>query len=188
MARSVLLDNINMALFIRRFIGALALDASAFEDVESDLRAGAASVAVVGLACGAGAFAAMSLGFAGAPGFAVAMALMLGGWIVWAALISAIGTRMMPEPQTRSNPSELFRTIGFAAAPGAFYAFAALPAAMPFVFVLVSAWMIAATVLAVRQALDYRSTGRAIAVCVIAWLLTVGLVAAMGTLFTRPVS
>lgn len=177
-----------MNLFIRRFIGALVLDPGTYEDIESDRRAGAMAMVVVGLTCAAGAFAAMSVSALGMPGFAIAMAMAIGGWILWASLISAIGTRMLPEPQTKSNPGELFRTIGFAAAPGSFYAFAAMPAAMPFVFVLVSVWMIAATVLAVRQALDFRSTGRAVAVCVIAWLLSMGLVAAVGTLFTRPVS
>ncbi len=177
-----------MAIFIKRFIGALALDAGAYEDVESDRRAGTQSSVVVMLACVACGFAAMSLSSLGAPGFALGLVAMLGAWIVWVTLISAIGTRVMPEPQTRSNPSELFRTIGFAAAPGVFYAFAAMPAVTVFVFVVVSGWMIAATVLAVRQALDYTSTGRAVAVCLIASLLAFGLIAAMSTVFTRPVS
>ena len=108
--------------------------------------------------------------------------------MVWALLISAIGTQLMPMPETRSNPAELLRTVGFAAAPGVFYVFAAMPIVAPFVVVLVSVWMIAATVLAVRQALDYKSTGRAIAVCGVAWLLSFGLTAAILMLFVRPVS
>lgn len=178
-----------MKRFIRRFIGVLALDAGTFEDIESDRRASVQATAVVLLACAAGGFAAMSVtALTTASGFAIGMAATLGAWLVWAMLISAIGARLMPEPQTRSNPSELLRTIGFAAAPGVFYAFAAMPAATPFVFALVSAWMIATTVLAVRQALDFRSTGRAVAVCVVAWLMSVGLTASVGLLFTRSVS
>lgn len=177
-----------MGLFIKRFVGALALDAGTFEDVESDRRAGLQAAAVVLVACVAGGFAAMSVSSLGASGFAIGMASALGAWIVWAMLVSAIGTRLMPEPQTRSNPRELLRTIGFAAAPGVFYALAAMPAVAPFVFVVVSVWIIAAGVLAVRQALDYRSTGRAVAVCLIGWLLSFGLTAAFGMLFTRQVS
>jgi len=173
-----------MTLFIRRFIGALMLDASAYEDIESDRRAGASAILVIALACAAGAFAGKSVSAAGAPGFAIAMAMMLGWWIVWAMLITAIGTRLLPEPQTRSNPSELLRSIGFAAAPGTFYALAAMPAAAMFVFVLVSLWMIAATVIAVRQALDYTTIWRAVAVCLIAWLLSFGVLAAISTVFT----
>ena len=80
-----------MTLFIRRFIGALVLDASAFEDVESDRRAGIQAGAVVLLACAAGGFAAMSVSSIGTvPGFAIGMAATLGAWIVWAMLISAM--------------------------------------------------------------------------------------------------
>lgn len=177
-----------MARFLRRFIGALVLDAGTYEDVEADRQAGLQSAAVVlmaGVACG---FAVLNLRAVAAPGFAVGLVAMLGGWIVWAMLISAIGTGLMPEPQTQSNPRELLRTIGFAAAPGVFYGFAAMQAVAPFVFVVVSVWMVAATVLAVRQALDYRSTGRAAAVCGVAWILAVGLTVAIGMLLSRPVS
>ena len=177
-----------MARFIRRFIGALVLDAGTFEDVESDRQAGIQAAAVVLLACVAGGFAALSLRAVASPGFAIGMVAVLGAWIVWAMLISAIGTGLMPEPQTQSNPRELLRTIGFAAAPGVFYGFAAMQTVAPFVFVVVSIWMIAATVLAVRQALDYRSTGRAVVVCGVAWLLSLGLTVAIGLLFSRPVS
>ena len=176
-----------MTLFIRRFIGALMLDAGAYEDIESDRRAGASAVFVIALACAAGAFAAKSLSVAGSPGFAIAMAMTLGWWIVWAMLITAIGTRLLPEPQTRSNPSELLRSIGFAAAPGTLYALAAMPVAAPYVFVLASVWMIAATVIAVRQALDYTTTWRAIAVCVIAWLLSFGVIAGASMFLTARV-
>ena len=78
--------------------------------------------------------------------------------------------------------------MAFAAAPGIFYAFGAMQTALPFAFVLASVWMIAATVLAVRQALDYRSLGRAAIVCVTAWLLTFGIIASAGMLLARPVS
>jgi hypothetical protein len=41
------------------------------------------------------------------------------------------------------------------------------------VFAVASIWMIAATVIAVRQALDYTSTLRAIGVCVLGWVVQV---------------
>ena len=78
--------------------------------------------------------------------------------------------------------------MGFAAAPGIFLAFGAMRSAAPFAFAVASIWMIAATGLAVRQALDYRSLGRAVFVCVTAWLLTFGITAATGMLLARPVS
>jgi hypothetical protein len=45
-------------------------------------------------------------------------------------------------------------------------------------------WMLVATVIAVRQALDYTSTGRAVLVCVIGWfvnlVVTIWAAAALG--------
>ena len=38
-------------------------------------------------------------------------------------------------------------------------------------FIACALWMLSAMVIAVRQALDYHGTGRAIAVCLIGWLV-----------------
>lgn len=178
----------SMAMFTRRFFGALVLDPATFEDVEADRHASGQAAAVVLLACVAGGFAAVGSAAMTLPSFLLGMAATMGAWVVWAFLITAIGTRVIPEPATSSRPGELLRTMGFAAAPGIFYAFGAMQAAAPFALVMASVWMIAATVLAVRQALDYRSLSRAIVVCVAAWLVTFAIVAAAGMLLARPVS
>lgn len=169
-------------------MGALVLDPVTFEDVEADRHAGGQAALVVGLACIAGGFAAIGSSTMTPVTFALGMAATLGAWVVWALLITTIGTHLFPEPQTSSRPGELFRTMGFAAAPGIFLAFGAMSSAAPFALALASIWMIAATVLAVRQALDYRSLGRAVLVCVTAWLLTFGITAIAGMLLARPVS
>lgn len=169
-------------------MGALVLDPVTFEDVEADGRAGGQAAIVVLLACIAGGFAAVGSSSMTPATFALGMAVTLGAWVVWALLITTIGTHLFPEPQTSSRPGELLRTMGFAAAPGIFLAFGAMNSAAPFAFALASIWMIAATVLAVRQALDYRSLGRAVFVCVTAWLLTFGITAIVGMLFARPVN
>jgi hypothetical protein len=57
------------------------------------------------------------------------------------------------------------RTTGFAAAPGVFRILRVIPGLAVPVLVVSSVWMIAAMVVAVRQALDYRTTARAVAVC-----------------------
>ncbi len=169
-------------------MGALVLDPVTFEDVEADVHAGAQAAVVVLLACVAGGFAAVGGTSMTLPSFVLGIVSALGAWVVWAFLITTIGTHMMPERQTDSRPGELLRTMGFAAAPGVFLAFGAMPSAAPFAFAVASLWMLAATVLAVRQALDYRSLGRAAVVCVTAWLLTFGIIASAGMLLARPVS
>ena len=169
-------------------MGALVLDPVTFEDVEADVHAGAQATLVVLLACVAGGLATIGGNTMTLPTFVLGTVTALGAWVVWAFLITAIGTHMMPERQTHSRPGELLRTMGFAAAPGVFLAFGAIPSAAPFAFAVASLWMVAATVLAVRQALDYRSLGRAAIVCVTAWLLTFGIIASAGMLLARPVS
>lgn len=177
-----------MVMFMRRFIGVLVLDASIFEEIENDRRAAMSSVVVMIAVSLAGGLAAMGLGLVGLAGFVTGAVVMLGAWLVWVAMIAAIGTTGLAEPQTRSDLRELLRVLGFSAAPGVLVALAAMRAAAPIVLAVVAVWMIAAAVLGVRQALDYRSTARAIAVCVIAWLLSFGLFATVAMMFSRTVS
>ena len=174
-----------MTLFFRRFIGALVLDAGVFEEIEADRHAAMQSVAVVILACFGGGVAVMGLGVSGPAGFFAGAVIVLGAWMMWVTAIASLGTITFAEPQTNSNLSELLRTLGFAAAPGVFLAFASMRAAAPFVVALVSLWMIAAAVLGLRQALDYRSTTRAIAVCVLGWLISFGMIALVSAMFTE---
>jgi hypothetical protein len=46
------------------------------------------------------------------------------------------------------------------------------------VLLISRAWMLLAMVVAVRQALDYTSTWRAVAVCLVGWLLTSAIIVA----------
>jgi len=48
-------------------------------------------------------------------------------------------------------------------------------------------WMLAAMIVAVRQALDYTSTVHAVAVCVFGWGLAVSLVVVFGSFLATPV-
>ncbi len=60
-------------------------------------------------------------------------------------------------------------------------------ATMP-VFVITSIWMLLAMIVAVRQALDYRSTPRAVAVCVLGWVLALAFAVGLGLVFGPSVS
>ena len=176
-----------MAKFFRRFIGVLVLDASVYEEIEADARADTQSVAIVIAATAAGGFAAMGLGLVGVSGFIAAAITVLGGWLVWVSLIAALGTTRMAEPQTHSSARELLRTMGYAAAPGVFLGFAAMRSVAPLMLALVSVWMIAAAVMAARQALDFRSVTRAVAVCGVSWALSIGVLVLIATVMARPV-
>jgi len=109
--------------------------------------------------------------------------LALVTWVAWATLVHQIGTRIWPERETKSDMGELLRTIGFAAGPGALQAFAVLPQVSRGVFVFAWIWMLAAMVVAVRQALDFHSTWRAILVCATAAALSALVAFTAGVLF-----
>jgi hypothetical protein len=173
---------------MRRFIGALVLDASAYEEIEGHPRSAMQSLIVIVVVCLAGGMAAMGLGLVGLEGFVTGVVVSLGAWLVWAAAVITLGTITFAQPQTRSDLPELLRVLGFAAAPGVFAALAAMPAAAPTVIAVVVIWMIAAAMIAVRQALDYRSITRAAAVCIAAAMLSFAVMGAVAWLFTEPVS
>jgi hypothetical protein len=63
------------------------------------------------------------------------------------------------------------RTTGFSSSPGVLRLFGAIPVVGVAVSLVVAVWMLVSMVVAVRQALDYQSTGRAVGVCVIGWLV-----------------
>jgi hypothetical protein len=174
--------------FIHRLIGAAALDAATYEEVEGDRTATAQAFMVVlasSLASGIGA-----TGFGSQPAGAIvimSIAALL-GWAGWALLVYQIGGRLMPERDTSVDVPQLLRTIGFAATPGLFRVFGVLPALTVPVFAFTAVWMLAAMVVAVRQALDYTSTLRAIVVCLVGWLLAGLIVVAMGLWLTPSVS
>jgi hypothetical protein len=99
-----------------------------------------------------------------------------------------IGVRLVPESRTRSDTAEIARTIGFSAALGVLFALLAVPAGRPLTFALVSIWMLATMVVAVRQALDFSHLSRAIAVCLAGWVAVALLAFAVGLAFGPLVS
>jgi hypothetical protein len=94
---------------------------------------------------------------------------------MWAGVTYVLGARLMPEPDTRTDMGELLRVIGYSYAPSFFALFAGVPFVGYGIRMAVDFWLLATTVLAVRQALDYKSTPRAFAVVLIGWLFFVGI-------------
>ncbi len=171
-----------MASFTERMIGAAKLDVHTYEEVEADRNAiGQAMIVVVVASVAAGIG---NLSEAGVAGLVVGSIVALIGWFIWALLTFIIGTKVLPEPQTKSDMGELLRTIGFSASPGVLKVFGVVPVLGGVISFAASIWMLVAMVIAVRQALDYKSTGRAIGVCVIGWVVyVIAVVFLLTTLF-----
>ena len=154
-----------MASLVDRMVRAAKLDIHLYEEVEADRQAMGQAMTVVVISNVAAGLGYLGRGRLTDMIFGVLAALI--GWYVMAYLIYFIGTRILPEPQTRADHGQLLRTMGFAASPGVLRVGGMLPFLGPLILIAVFVWMLISTVIAVRQALDYRSTGRAAGVCLI---------------------
>ena len=156
--------------FVRRLWRAAMLEAPLYEEVESDRSATIQALGVVvlsGLAAGIGTIGR----FGGYAHVLPGLFWSIIGWGVWALLTYWIGVHLLPEPQTKADMGELLRTTGFSSAPGLIRVLGIFPGLTGTVFLVAAVWSLIAMVIAVRQALDYRSTWRAIGVCMIGWLV-----------------
>ena len=158
-----------MAGFGERMIGAAKLDVNIYEEIEADTTATGQALAVVVISSVAAGIASLRGG--GVMGLALTTVAALVGWFVWAGLTYVIGTKLMPEPDTKADMGELLRTIGFSSSPGILRVFGFLPFVGPLIGLAAGIWMLVAFVIAVRQALDYKSTGRAVVVCLIGFVV-----------------
>jgi hypothetical protein len=158
-----------MNIFTNRMLRAAKLDAHLYEEVEADKSTMQQAMGVVvlsSLAAGVGSIGTMGLG-----GILLGTLAALGGWYIWAYLTYFIGTKFLAEPQTEADLGQLLRTTGFSSSPGLIRILGIIPALGTVVFVVASVWMLVSMVIAVRQALDYTTTWRAVAVCAIGWLI-----------------
>jgi hypothetical protein len=165
-----------MSTFGDRMLRAARLDAQLYEEVEADETAMPQALGVVvlsslaaGLGSPSGSVAGIIIGAIGA----------LIGWYIWAALTYVIGTRLLPGPNTEATIGQLLRTTGFSSAPGILRIAGIIRPLAAIIQLVAAIWMLAAMIVAVRQALDYESTGRAIAVCLVGFLVQIAVLAAI---------
>jgi hypothetical protein len=154
-----------MASFPERLLRASLLQADTYEEVEADTGAGWQALGVVLLSSAAVGIGGIAN--SGAEGILVQIVCAVVGWWTWAYTTYFIGTKLLPTPETSADPGQLLRTMGFAGAPGIVRLLMLVPALAFPVWVVGTLWELVAMVVAVRQALDYRSTLRAIAVAAI---------------------
>jgi hypothetical protein len=158
-----------------RMIRTARLDPAAYDEVKADPRALPQATAVVLLAS-----VATGIGFGQGDlqliGLGMLFSLM--GWYLTAYLSWIIGTRLFPEPEgpVASSPAALLRTIGFANSPGLVRLLAVIPEIRLMVIGVTTLWMLAATVVAIRQGLGFQSTVRAAGVYLAIQLLLLPLV------------
>jgi hypothetical protein len=155
-----------MADLTGRMIGAMQADVKTFEEIEADPNAMTQAITVIVIAGVASLIG--NIFRSGLGGGILALVMSLASYALFSLLVFLIGTKVMPEPTTKADFNETFRTIGFAAAPGVFNVLAIIPFIGPLIGFVVAIWSLVIGVIAVRAVLDYSNTGRAIIVCLIA--------------------
>lgn len=158
-----------MSNFTNRLIRALKLDVSVYREVEADKDATTQAMIVVVLASLAWGIALIST--EGLGGLFTGTLSALISWFIWAYITFFIGTKVLPEAGTSADHGELLRTIGFAYSPGIIRIVGIIPFLQELAFVVANIWMLIAMVVAVKTALDYTSTLRAVGVCIIGWVI-----------------
>lgn len=161
----------DMSSFTNRMIRAAKLDVNLYEEVEADKQAMGQAMGVVVLASVAAGIG--SVGTTGINGLIFGTVAALLGWFIWAFITYFVGTKILPEPQTEADYGELLRTIGFSSSPGVLRILGVIPLLGTIISVACGIWMLVAMVIAVRQALDFKSTWRAVGVCAIGWIIQI---------------
>ena len=148
---------------VGRMIRASRLDTDLYAEVEADKTATSQAAVVVFLASVAGGISG------GVQPLEVVLAALLGlgGWYLFVYVVYWVGARMLPEPHTDTNFGALLRAVGFANAPSILQLFGVLTPIRELVFFVAGMWTLVAIITAVRHALSYTSSWRALGVCTI---------------------
>lgn len=156
-------------LLFNRIWRAAKLESALYEEVEHDkLATGQALIVVILSSLAAGIGGSLHVGWDSLVWGTLAALIT---WMLWAFLTCFIGTKLMPESQTHADLGQLLRTIGFSSSPGLIRILAVIPGFGQFLFPAAAFWMLLAMIIAVRQALDFKSTLRAVVVCAFGWMV-----------------
>ena len=158
---------------LQRMIGAARLDGHTFEEVEDDSSATVQAMLVVIIVSIAAAIGGLAAADNLVTGFIFGIVRGLVGWALWALVTFWVGTTILKTPETNANWGQLARTTGFAQTPGILQVFAFIPFIGGLIALIASIWQLVAMVKAVRHALDYESTLRAVGVVVIGFIIVI---------------
>lgn len=165
--------------FVDRVVGAARLDRTVYEEVERDQTATTqAGIVVVAVAI-AGAIGGVGDGVTGTIVGAISAIL---GWVVSAAFIYLVGTRIIPSKHVEADLGQVLRTTGFAQIPGILVVFGAIAVLGPILGLIALVWGLVTLVIAVQSALE-ASVGRAIAIAIIGTLIAGIVIAIISAIF-----
>ncbi|MBI2965957.1 MAG: YIP1 family protein [Chloroflexi bacterium] len=148
-------------------IEAAQLKAAVFEEVEADRGATVQAMLVVVIVAVCTGIGALQVSGAGPIGIVYGVVGAIVAWAVWAGITYFVGTTIFKAAGTHADWGQMARVLGFAQSPGVLAILGILPAIGDIVFIVAFIWQLLAMVIAVRQALDYTSTLRALGVVIV---------------------
>src|SRR3990172_4199546 len=170
-------------MLTEKMIRAARLEPALYEEVEADVTATNQALQVVVIASLAGGIGGgLNSLFAGGGlgglvvGLVVGMVFALVGWFIFSYLTYWIGTTFF---EGKATYGELLRCIGFADSPGVLSVLSFIPVLGGLVTLAAAVWVLIATIIAVRQALDF-TPGKAIATAIIGWIVMLVILALAG--------
>jgi hypothetical protein len=167
-----------------RMMRAARLSVPLYEEVEADTTATTQAltvVVIVALASGIGSAIAASMNQAGGSvigGLIGGIISALIGWAVWSWVIFFVGTKMFGGVATYG---EVLRTLGFAESAGVLTILAFIPVLGAIISLIAGIWVLVASFIATRQALDISNgkTVGTIIVAIIALIIVVAIISAI---------
>src|SRR5215207_3500936 len=165
--------------FVDRIVGAIRLDPATYEAVEHDSLAtwqAALVVVVAAIFSGVGSSGGQTRGLLGG----VLASLVF--WAIFALFAYLVGACLLQGPQTSATFGEVLRALGFSYAPSLFAILGLIPGIGYLIVFIAGLWSLIASVIALRQSLEV-SSGRAVAVAVVAFLAMVVVLAVVSTIF-----
>jgi hypothetical protein len=153
-----------------RMMRAARLNVPLYEEVEADTTATTQALTVVVIvAVASGIGNGLSASFSGAGGNIVG-GLIAGivnaliSWAVWSWVIYFVGTRFFGGTATWG---EVLRTLGFAESPGVLFILGFIPGLGVLINIVAGIWILVASFIATRQALDI-SNGKTVGTIIVA--------------------
>jgi hypothetical protein len=150
---------------LRWLIGAARLDPAVYEELAHEYTATVPALLVVVLACLASGVALLPV--VGLAGVYTQAATAFISWTLFVVIAYVVGTKALPGPATSATIGQLVRALGFAQTPALLLVLGGVvPGVLVVLVPLVAVWVVLATIVALRAALDV-STGRTLVIVAI---------------------
>ena len=171
--------NISLDRIVQRAKDVMTFNTRTYEEITRDPSATPEAGIVVATVAIASGLGWLLQGPGALIGGVVAMLL---GWVLSAAIIYFVGTRITSTPHTSSSVERVMRIVGYAAVPNVFQFVTGIWLIGDIIGSVLWLWTLATMIVAIKVALNM-DTGRAVATGLVAWIGSIITFAIFGAIF-----